>query len=322
MPRLPTVFQRHPRFSLFTVMAFFGTMLLLNLNSSDLGNISVTFDHSRGNVKSLASRLNSAEQIYEKTLKGRSWLIQKFGGVDKIHMFPPNVPPYPAYTVWDFFPASYNCPHEVERIGAFGDGGKWVCGLSRIENKPDCVIYSFGINHESSFEAELLTRTSGCQVWGYDFSVDGWGPEITPELSPRAHFHAYGLGGEDKHEEHDNPKFYTLATLMEMNGHTHIDILKIDIESWEFPTLSTLLASYKAAGRPLPFSQLQIEIHAWDMTFSTFLSWWQSLEEMGLRPFWTEPNEVYSNYNRGSPPALAEYSFFNVLGKHALVTDH
>lgn len=49
----------------------------------------------------------------------------------------------------DFFPPAFNCPHELERIGNLGDGGKWVCGLSRIEDKPDCVIYSFGSLHFS-----------------------------------------------------------------------------------------------------------------------------------------------------------------------------
>ena len=41
-------------------------------------------------------------------------------------------------------PPTFDCPHELERIGAVGDGGKWICGLSRIEDKPDCVIYTFG----------------------------------------------------------------------------------------------------------------------------------------------------------------------------------
>lgn len=46
--------------------------------------------------------------------------------------------------VGDFFPAIFNCPHEVERVGNMGDGGRWLCGLSRIEDKPDCIAYSFG----------------------------------------------------------------------------------------------------------------------------------------------------------------------------------
>jgi len=50
----------------------------------------------------------------------------------------------------------------------------------------------------------------------------------------------------------------------------------------------SLIDAYR--GRPLPFGQLQIEIHVWgNMTvFSKFLGWWEMLEEAGLRPFWTE----------------------------------
>jgi hypothetical protein len=38
---------------------------------------------------------------------------------------------------------------------------KWVVGHV-------CI----GINGESSFEAALLERALGCEVWGYDFTVD------------------------------------------------------------------------------------------------------------------------------------------------------
>jgi hypothetical protein len=41
----------------------------------------------------------------------------------------------------------------MQRIGTLGDGGKWVCGMERIEKKRDCVIYSVGT---PSFGAALL----------------------------------------------------------------------------------------------------------------------------------------------------------------------
>ena len=190
----------------------------------------------------------------------------------------------------DFFPAAFNCPHEIERIGSLGDGGKWVCGLSRVAKKPDCVVYSVGINHESSFEAELLSRTTGCQVWGYDFSVDKFGPEVqdVPSLLGRAHFKPYGLAGTNAHGPNDVHKMYTLKSLMQLNGHKYIDILKVDIESWEFETLTALIKSYLDNDEPLPFGQLQLEIHLWHRDFPFFLQWWEVLEEAGLRPFWTE----------------------------------
>jgi len=103
---------------------------------------------------------------------------------------------------------------------------------------------------------------------------------------------------------------YTLQSLMRMNGHQFIDVLKIEfvfatagslmadkcinsIETYEFETLKDLLIAYK--GRPLPFGQLQIEIHAWLSHFqqtSKLMSWWESLEDAGLRPFMNEPNLV------------------------------
>ena len=39
----------------------------------------------------------------------------------------------------------------------------------RRVNPLACVT---GINHESSFEADLLKRAPGCEAWGYDYSVD------------------------------------------------------------------------------------------------------------------------------------------------------
>ena len=52
-----------------------------------------------------------------------------------------------------------------------GDGGKWVCGVERLLAKPDCVIYSFGVEQASSFEAALLRRSSGCRLFAFDSSV-------------------------------------------------------------------------------------------------------------------------------------------------------
>lgn len=91
---------------------------------------------------------------------------------------------------------------------------------------------------------------------------------------------------------------------MQMNGHQFIDILKIDIEGYEFSLLTDLIKAYK--GKPLPFGQLQLEIHAWSKSFVEVLSFWRDLEEAGLRPFWTEPNLVYLNLYRGHAPDLSE----------------
>ncbi|KII83776.1 hypothetical protein PLICRDRAFT_127233 [Plicaturopsis crispa FD-325 SS-3] len=304
----------------FIALALFLTTLFFLGPYYNPGGKEKTFQVPRS--LNTTERVARSSAIYDKVIQDRQGLIEKFGPTPQdVHMFPPDVPPWPAYTVWDFFPAAFNCPHEVERIGALGDGGKWVCGLSRVEQKPDCVIYSVGINYESSFEADILSRTQFCEIWGYDFTVGAFGPQIADSYKHRTHFHPFGLSGVDSHGPKDTAPMYTLKSLMTMNGHKHIDILKIDIESWEFDTLTALIKPYLAEGRPLPFGQLQLEIHIWHRKFPEFLKWWEMLEEAGLRPFMTEPNLVYQNYNHHANSDLAEYSFINIRGKNAFITD-
>jgi len=314
-----SVFIRHPRYAI--VLAFLlasSLYLILPLSGSPGSFTPLRF--ANNDFTDLSYRMAQAEVIYERTIQERAGLIERYGPkASEIEMFPPNKSPWPAYTVWDFFPASFNCPHEVRRIGVLGDGGKWVCGLSRVVEKKDCVVYSVGINTESSFEAELLAETKHCKVWGYDFSVKGFAKQIPSHQLHRTEFHPYGLAGFDRAASGTEPAMYTLKSLMKMNGHEHIDILKVDVEGWEFDTLTTLINSFK--GSALPFGQLQLEIHAWDRKFETFLKWWQTLEDAGLRPFWTEPNLVYVNYANEGKPHLAEYSFLNVKGDNVFIKD-
>jgi hypothetical protein len=132
--------------------------------------------------------------------------------------------------------------------------------------------------------------------------------------------------------------------LFPLIGHAFIDILKIDIEGGEFDALKSFITSHE--DEDLPIGQLQLEIHAWNgrERFDYFVRWWESLEAAGLRPFWTEPNLVYININRGVGPTLAEvcifscrlfyfalnvstecfrckYAFMNIDGDHALVNE-
>lgn len=50
---------------------------------------------------------------------------------------------------------------------------QFTCGLPRIREKrgKKCVVYSFGVERESSWEAEILERTD-CELYMYDFSVE------------------------------------------------------------------------------------------------------------------------------------------------------
>ncbi|KZV69283.1 hypothetical protein PENSPDRAFT_543889, partial [Peniophora sp. CONT] len=267
--------------------------------------------------------LEREEAEYRESLAERTALIKTWGPqLHEVESFPPN---WKMYTLWDFFTPSFQCPYRTTRVGRRGDGGKWICGMEEVAAKPSCVVYSFGVNHDSSFEAAILEKAPNCEIWGYDFSVSNWGPELTenPVYAGKAHFHPFALAGKDAHGPSDDPKAYTLQSLMAMNGHDHIDILKVDIEEAEFDVLGELVESFTSKNQPLPFSQLQLEIHAWKQhaEFPYFLKWWESLEAAGLRPFWFEPNLIHVNLLRGVAPDVAEYAFLNIRGKRGLVPE-
>ncbi|KAH8990560.1 hypothetical protein EDB92DRAFT_1946508 [Lactarius akahatsu] len=195
-------------------------------------------------------------------------------------------------------------------------------------------VQRVGINCESSFESTLLKRGPGCEVWGYDYRVNSvrtlsslplpyllnwicgqWGPEITgdPEVRDRAHFKPFALGGTNNHEDHDNPKCWTLDSLMDLNCAS-------TSRGGEFDGLTTFLSAHAAAaaaeGDVLPVGQLQLEIYAREgrENLEYLARWWASLEAAGLRPFWTEPNLVYINLVRGVRPELAEVCRLKVRG--------
>ncbi|KAK7050659.1 Methyltranfer-dom domain-containing protein [Favolaschia claudopus] len=275
------------------------------------------------------SRLNLTlagnELRYQAAVRERRELIEKFGGKGAV-AFPD---PYAAsYTLWDLYQPVFSCPWPVYRVGTMGDGGKWVCGLHRATHhtphtKRPCVVYSMGVEKQSSFEQEVLHQGEGCEVFGFDFSVREWGPELRADtaVNSRAHFFPYKIGATDRHDV--TPKEYSLQGIMKELGHEFIDIWKIDIEGSEFNALRAVLESFK--GKPLPFGQMQIEIHlnfgpSYIKTIGQFDDWWTMLEDAGLRAFWTELNLLDVNVIRRGP-FVGEWSFINIRGRHPLIDD-
>ncbi|KAJ6496254.1 methyltransferase domain-containing protein [Mycena sanguinolenta] len=270
------------------------------------------------------SRLNLTlagnELRYQAAVRERKEHIKKIGGPGVAAFPEPNTAPY---VLWDLYGPAFSCPFPVYRVGTMGDGGKWVCGLERATHHRNCVIYSMGVERQSSFEQEVLRQSNDCQVYGFDFSVSEWGPELRAdtEVRDRAHFFPYKIGADDDHSA--NPKQYSLQGIMKELGHDFIDIWKIDIEGSEFPALKAVIESFK--GKPLPFGQMQIEIHLhfgpdYIGTVGDFDKWWTMLEDAGLRPFWTELNLLDVNTVRRGP-FVGEWSFINIRGKHPLVDD-
>ena len=94
------------------------------------------------------------------------------------------------------------------------DGDKFIC-LDRLIMNAPCLIYSFGINKDWTFEDVM--DDMGCTVLGHDHTV------TYPEKRGQdTHFFKLGLG-----EQKDMD---TLGHIIEKNGHgnTTIEYLKVN----------------------------------------------------------------------------------------------
>jgi FkbM family methyltransferase len=142
----------------------------------------------------------------------------------------------------------------------------------------DSVVYSFGVGQEITWDQEMIDRF-GMTIHGFDPSPGSmlWIDSI--ELPPEFIFHPIGIGESDgtltlyppkratsvhfsvinrarakKHDAVDVP-VKSLASIADMLGHDHIDVLKLDVEGAEY----ALMPSVLDAG--LPIYQITLEVH-------------------------------------------------------------
>jgi FkbM family methyltransferase len=156
-----------------------------------------------------------------------------------------------------------------EKFTAGQRSGVWtVCpeGLG-----PDCVVYSFGVGDNLSWDLALIDRFGVC-VHAFDPTPASADWVARQTLPPGLHFHPVGLAGHDGTLRFSLPAHGSrfnyrpapvgieapvarLRTHLQRLGHERIDVLKIDIEGGEYEAIDDLLASRVTVG------QLLIEFH-------------------------------------------------------------
>lgn len=222
--------------------------------------------------------------------------------------------------VWDLYSPQLSCP-DVVRVGKIGEGGKWVCGLSQLAHDNACVMYSFGISTDISFEVEILRRTN-CIIHAFDPTV-GALPihnlnDMTPQQRSRIHFHKTALGIHSGTSEMHSLN-EQLLDIMHRLEHTFINLLKIDIEGGEWAVFNSLFINgvYKGqrhserTSEPvevLPVGQLLIELHY--NTMEDTEAFFAGAARNGLLPYSREIN--LQPCVSGGMPVAVEYSFIHV----------
>jgi hypothetical protein len=165
------------------------------------------------------------------------------------------------HAVFDGAPSTQPCA--LKRYGETSDpvwgldGGKWLCDLPALAGAEGCVVYSLGSNGQFEFELEMVARTP-CTVHTFDCTLN----ETTLVLpsSPRIHFHAL-CAGEGRTGD---SRYQSLAALAAGLGHSKVDLLKMDIEGFEYRVVESLykdvLQGVTGAEQLLPL-QISLEVH-------------------------------------------------------------
>lgn len=181
----------------------------------------------------------------------------------------------------------------VERVGKPGDGGKWLCDPHRLVPSR-CVVYSFGSAWDTSFEEDIF-RLKQCEVHIFD-------PTVDLPASPRYTFHKLGISDKTGTIEKVGP-VDTLANIARDLGHTHIDVLKVDVEYHEWTGLRDWIQNVDAFH--FGVGQLSVEVHAPPGNSRGMAEWISGLEARGMYQFAFEPNFCCDGM-------LAELGFVNL----------
>jgi hypothetical protein len=166
----------------------------------------------------------------------------------------------------------------------YKDGWKFTCGLALIANP--CVVYSLGSSGNMAFEAGVLEAQPECEIHVFDkdaFGLEKWFPAAAARQKVR--FHRFFIS--DKDDLKADPPARELASIMRELSHTHIDVLKMDIEGAELRTLRN---------QPLPsIGQLLVEVHLRNVpeAAKVYNELFVAVEKTGLRLFNKEVNARY-----------------------------
>lgn len=126
------------------------------------------------------------------------------------------------------------------------------------------------------------------------------------------------------HPPHPPGRLGSQSISLTQFSETNSDIIKMDIEFAEFPSLKSLSEAFPISeGYEFPVGQILVELHLWQregITTKEFLDWWEMLEDRGLRPAWTEPNVLHVALKREDGHArLAEYTLINTRDKRSVL---
>jgi len=206
-------------------------------------------------------------------------------------------------TMWYLYEPAYPCPFP-ERIGEFGNHAKWMCNLEETVPKDEsCVLLSFGLASDTTWEHEMRLLRPKCEIHGYDPTPAARDIMTRDAKEIGIVYHEMGLCGEPSSTETTTPPTHkwngncqTLPEIVESLGKDHIDVLKIDIDGLEFDAVDAAWNGPKGCAGMVPVGQVEMEIHHMWLREENrdppvaFIKLMDTMERCGFRLFSKEPN--------------------------------
>jgi FkbM family methyltransferase len=150
-----------------------------------------------------------------------------------------------------------------------GSADNWFILTDRINN---AIVYSGGVGKDISFEMALANEYAA-KIFLFDPSPTGKETIKSLDLPSNVRFYPLGLAGSDGASSFAPPvrpkegsyrlgnengiEFgcRSLSSLLRENGHTRIELLKIDIEGFEYEIIDDIVAN------KLDIRQITVEFH-------------------------------------------------------------
>eukprot|EP00047_Mylnosiga_fluctuans_P004760 m.236470 g.236470 ORF g.236470 m.236470 type:complete len:348 (-) comp12976_c0_seq1:132-1175(-) len=241
----------------------------------------------------------AVENAQRKNAERDAWLSAGHNeGVHFATLTPRETPMYymftPVYPCFGTFEKTPSCTVQH-------DGGKWLCGLQEMaaafksgERTTPCVVYSFGSNNDFAFENHVHSLVPECEIHTFDPTS-----RPPPASDPAAKFvkwHGdFGLGGRDEAKSAAGFPVKSLGTIMTDLQHTSVDIVKIDVEGFEWQLI-------RDTDWPrLRFGQFLMEFHpnigGGPPNAGSYLDYFHKIESSGLLLASIEP-VTYTNFGQ------------------------
>ncbi len=169
-----------------------------------------------------------------------------------------------------YYPVSYKC----QTLTLGNKGNDWTIHPDKIDD--NSIIYSFGVGVDISFDLLMIDKY-GCQIHAFDPTPKTKQWLYAQELPDKFRFFDIGLAdynGNANFQLPANPEFVSgvftqdtenaqiievkvkrLKTIMQQLGHSHIDLLKMDIEGAEYDVIESIIEDNLSIG------QILVEFH-------------------------------------------------------------